>query len=339
METRHKIALGLIVVLIAWSITWNLLPVGSGNWNAKQIQKIAAQPTSDHFCFAVMGDNKNGFDTFQKIIQDINQKKPSFAIDVGDLVFEGDKEEYRIFYHEIKKSKPPFLVAIGNHELRDEGASLYSKIFGKTSYAFSHNNSLFIVLDDANEKYLDQPQMNFLKENLQRKFAHKFVFMHVPPFDPRQYDLDILGLHKNIQFEHCLSDRKNAQEFMNLMAQYHVDAVFTSHIHGYFKEVRNSVPYFITGGAGASMWFSNPQHYFYHYINTCVAGNKVTYQVVKFPSPGHNEFTRLSYSLWLYIWFFIVIHRAFIILGIIILILTLDIIYEPIKKLVTKTKK
>ena len=331
MENRHKIALGITIVLIAWSITWNFLPVGHGHWNAQQIEKIQSQPASNRFCFAVMGDNKNDFGTFQKIIRDINQRKPSFAIDVGDLVFESDKEEYRIFYHEIQKSKSPFLVAIGNHELRDEGSSLYTKIFGKTYYAFSHNNSLFIVLDDANEKYLDATQMNFLKQNLQRKFAHKFVFMHVPPFDPRQYDLDILGLHKDIKLEHCLSDKENAQQFMNLMSQYHVDAVFTSHIHAYFKEVKNGVPYFITGGAGASMWFSNPQHYFYHYINTCVDDNKVSYQVIKFPSPGHNTATRIGYALWLYVWYFIVIHRVIIIFGLIVLVLSLDLFYKPIK--------
>lgn len=339
MENRHKIALGLVIVLIVWSIVWNILPVGSGNWNNQQIARINARPSSSHFCFAVMGDNKNDFKTFKRIITDLNQKKPLFSIDVGDLVFESDKEEYRIFYHEIQKAQNPFLVAIGNHELRDEGAKLYSKIFGKTYYTFSHDNSLFIVLDDANEKYLDAIQMDFLKANLQRNFAHKFVFMHVPSFDPRQYDLDILGLHKNIKLEHCLSDRKNAQEFMNLMTQYHVDAVFTSHIHAYFKEVRNGVPYFITGGAGASMWFSDPTHYFYHYINVCVDNHNVTYKVVKFPSPDNNTVDRISYALWLYVWYFIVIHRAFIILGIIILILTLDIIYGPVKKLVTKTKK
>jgi hypothetical protein len=43
-------------------------------------------------------------------------------------------------------------------------------------------------------------------------------------------------------------------------------AVFASHIHGYFKETRDNIPYFITGGAGGEMLLSDPDHYFYHYI-------------------------------------------------------------------------
>ena len=339
MKNSYKILLGIISFLIIWIIIWNILPVGNGNWNAKQIQKINSVQNSDNFCFAVMGDNKNGFSTFHRIIKDINNKKPLFAIDVGDLVFDGEKEKYRIFYNEIEKSKVPFLVAIGNHEIRESGRANYFDIFGDFYYSFSHNNSLFIVLDDANEKYIDKQQMDFLEKELKRNFKHKFVFMHVPPFDPRDYTLDIPKIvHKNIKLEHCLSDKKNAEQFMDLMSKYNVTAVFNSHIHGYFREMRNGTLYIITGGAGASMWFSNPEHYFYHYIDVCVNGSKVNYSVVRFPSPDNNIVDRLSYAIWLYIWYFIVVHRVAIILSVVILALIFELTCDQIKRAIKKLK-
>jgi hypothetical protein len=335
MKNRHKILLGIIASLIAWIIVWSILPVGRGNWNEQQVQKINSGQSSDNFCFAVLGDNKNDFTTFHRIIKDINNRNPLFAIDVGDLVFDGEKEKYRIFYNEIKRSKVPFLVAIGNHEIREGGRANYFDIFGNFYYSFSYNNSLFIVLDDANEKYIDKQQMEFLENELKKDFIHKFVFLHVPPFDPREYILDIPKiLHKDIKPEHSLSDKDNAKQFMDLMSEYNVTTVFSSHIHGYFKEIRDGIQYIITGGAGGSMWLSDPKHYFYHYINVCIDGGDVNYEVIKFPSPDANIIDRFGYAIWLYIWYFIVTHRVAIILSIIILALVLDLAYGQIKKLI-----
>jgi hypothetical protein len=334
MKNRHKILLGVITFLIAWIVLWSILPVGSGNWNEKQMQKINSFPLSYNFCFAVMGDTKNGLGTFHRIIKDINGKKLLFAIEVGDLVSDGEKEKYRIFYNEIKKSEVPFLVAIGNHDIREGGRANYFDIFGHFYYAFSYCDSLFVVLDDANEEYIDKQQMEFLENELKKDFSHKFVFLHVPPFDPRSYVLDIPKIiHKDIKPEHCLADKENAKQFMDLASKYSVTAVFASHIHGYFEEIRGGVAYIITGGAGAELLLSNPEHYFYHYVNVCVNGSNVGYKVVKFPSPDANLVDRFGYAIWLYIWYFIVTNKVAIILSIIILALLLGMFYGQIRAL------
>lgn len=339
MKNRHKIVLGIIAFLIVWIIVWNILPVGSGNWNEKQIQKINSVQNQDNFCFAVMGDNKNGFSTFHRIIKDINNKKPLFSIDIGDLVFDGEKEKYRIFYNEIKKSEIPLLVAIGNHDIGDSGRANYFDIFGDFYYSFSYGNSLFIVLDDANEEYIDQQQMEFLENELKKDYEHKFVFLHVPPFDPREYVLAIPKIvNKDIKPEHSLSNKENAKQFMDLMNKY-ITTVFTSHIHGYFKEIKDNISYIITGGAGGEMLSSDPDHYFYHYVNVCVNNDAIDYEVIKFPSPDNNMIDRFGYTIWLYIWYFIVTHRTVIILSILILVLILDLTYEQIKKLIKKLKQ
>ena len=176
MKNRHKILVGTIIFLICWIIVWGILPVGKGNWNEKQIQRIESLPVPSQFCFAVMGDNKNGFRTFHRIIKDIDKKLPLFAIDVGDLVFDGEKEKYRIFYNEIRKSRTPFLTGVGNHDIREGGRANYFDIFGNFYYSFSYGNSLFVILDDANEEYIDNQQMQFLEAELKKDFKQKFVF-------------------------------------------------------------------------------------------------------------------------------------------------------------------
>ncbi|PIR07523.1 metallophosphoesterase, partial [Candidatus Jorgensenbacteria bacterium CG11_big_fil_rev_8_21_14_0_20_38_23] len=228
-KKRHIATIATIIILLTIIGLNNYLPVGPGNYNQKQIDKIHSSTSSDHFSFAVMGDNKNSFKIFSKILKDIDNDHYIFAIDVGDLVYDGEKAKYRIFYNIIKNERTPFLVAIGNHDIREGGAENYFDIFGKFYYSFDYDNSLFIVLDDANEKRIDAVQMKWLEGELQKSEQHKFVFLHVPPFDPRS------GV------DHSLSDKENAKEFMDLMEKYRPNIVFTSHIHAYFDEMKNGV--------------------------------------------------------------------------------------------------
>lgn len=341
---RRKILLGVIALLAVWMIIWKYIPVGNGNWNAKELEKIETSPKQNDFCFAVMGDNKNGFSTFHKIIKDLNTKDFLFTINIGDLVEDGNKEKYRIFYNEIQNLKNPFLVAIGNHDIREKGRANYFDIFGNFYYSFTHGDSIFIVLDNANEESIDQQQMDWLKTELAKNYKNKFVFLHVPPFDPRGYTEDIPKLiGKGVKPEHRMSDLENAKQFENIVAEYKVTTVFTSHIHGYFEETQNNIKYIITGGAGGEMLFSDPNHYFYHYINTCIKNGVVSHEVVKFPSPDNNIVDRLSYTAWLYTWYFVVTHKSAIVISLIVLFLIIDLAYQyrdkVLKELTSKVLK
>ncbi len=327
MRNRYKALFSIILVLVIWITLLNYLPVGNGNWNEKQIQKINSVNDSDKFCFAVASDNKNGFAVFNRILEDINNKNLSFAIDVGDLVVDGEKEKYRIFYNEISKSKVPILTGIGNHDITENGRQNYFDIFGDFYYSFSHDNSLFIVLDDANERNIDEQQIIFLESELKKDFRNKFMFLHVPLFDPRK------GLN------HSLSDTENAKQIMNLASKYNVTTVFTSHIHGYFREVRDNITYIITGGAGGELLLSDPEHYFYHYIQVCVNNSNINYGVVKFPSPENSILDRYGYTARSYIWYFIVVHNVAIMLSIVILLLILSISYDKVLKIIKKIMK
>lgn len=321
MKKRNFIFLGIIIFLITWIMALDFLPIGKGYWNQEQIEKINSAESTNNFCFAVMADNKNGLGTFDKILDDINDKRPLFAINVGDLVLDGEKEKYRLFYKTIQKSQVPFLVAIGNHETMEGGRSNYFDIFGNFYYSFSNNNTLFVVLDNANEKNIDSQQMEFLENELKKDFENTFVFVHVPPFDPEDYLLHIPKINRDIELEHSMSDKENAEEFMDLMSRYKVKTVFTSHIHGYFNETRDGVPYIITGGAGGELLLSDPDHYFFHYLDVCIDGSEMNYEIVRFPSPDSNPVDRLGHTIWVYFKYYFVSHLPKIMLAIVVSIL------------------
>ncbi len=294
----------ILAVLSAMLITVALdryLPVGPGEYNRMQIDRIHSLPPSERFSFAVMGDNKNGFAVFRKILKDVDDGH-LFAIDVGDLVYNGEKRRYRAFYKMIKDLETPFLVAVGNHDIRKGGAENFLEIFGSLYYSFDYGDSLFIVLDDANGKRIDHVQMRWLERELQKDYRHRFVFMHVPPFDPRP------------GHSHSLSDRENAEAFMKLMERYKPDIVFTSHIHAYFEETRKGVVYVITGGAGAEIWETDKEHSFHHYVKVEVDGDEVYREVVRILPFDRGRLGMFIYNVWTYLYAFWVTHRLLILL-------------------------
>ena len=288
-------------------------PPGGLNWNYHQLQRIPKE--GENFSFAVMGDNKNSFSTFQAILRDLDAKvdQLAFAIDIGDLVFDGEQEKYRVFYNQIKNEKLPFLVGIGNHDIREEGRAIYYDLFGPFYYSFVVGNSYFIVLDDANMVRIDPPQMVWLKQQLtaSRSYSHVFVFLHVPLLTPgKKFEPAGTKLGKKLlrvlEYHPSLADKQQVNELLTLFHEYHVTRVFASHIHGYFTGDWEGVPYTITGGAGAELMGTDPEHYFYHYVIVHVNGEKVTTSIVRFPSPPAELWDRLVHAAALYTHAFIV---------------------------------
>ena len=338
---RHKILFVVVILLIGWILVWNVLPIGDGYWNEKQIQKIGLIKSSDSFCFGVMGDNHEGIRTFDKIIADLNQKKPAFMIDNGDLVSQGSKEKYRIFYQKIQESQVPFLVGIGNHDIRDNGRSNYFNIFGDFYYSFSYNDSLFIVLDDANQVDIGKQQLDFLENELKKDFKHKFIFMHVPVFNPKSSSIRLNNrmVPEDMKFNPYLSDGETVKEFESLVHKYNATTVFSSHIHGYFNETINNTPYLITGGGGGALFGFDPEHYFYHYIIVCVNGDNISYNVVKFKSFDNNSFERILSVMWMYLYSFVYTNMVDIVLFIIIFILLVDIFYDELRRVRSRIRR
>ena len=249
--------------------------------NQEMLETIKSQNNnSSDFSFAVMGDNRDGDYVLNKIIQSINKNQDiKFALNNGDLVPDGYNKEFKSYLKLIKTSDKPFISIIGNHEEPWYGGKTnYGHFFGKTYFSFKFGNSYFIVLDDANEKGLSKKQTKWLIQELKKgqTFQNRFVFMHVPLYDPRK------GNNEKGQYKkgHSLDSTTKAKQLNDIFDKYKVTMLFTSHIHMYYKGVWQKTPFIITGGAGAPLK-DYKDNGFYHYIKVVVHGRDIQYKVIK----------------------------------------------------------
>jgi hypothetical protein len=278
-EHPIKIILTSLCILLFMGFKfWDYcVPLSIHQWNQREISRIkVANPTE--FTFAVFGDNKGNKSIFEPLLRDIDHDTEiAFAIDVGDLVSEGERGKYRRFLNQVQENLTiPFLTAIGNHDLNNGSSSNYQEIFGPTFYSFQAGQSYFIVLDATTESGFDRTERQWLEYELQKAQALKtrFVFMHVPPFDPRGNG-----------FNKCLPE-KDREDLLDLCRRYNVTHLFASHIHGYFSSVWQGVPYTVTGGAGGKLQGKDPEHFFHHYIKVHFSNGKVDLMVKRIDREG-----------------------------------------------------
>ena len=238
--------------------------------NTAQLEKV--DNSRSDFAFAVLGDNRGSTTIFDSLIAKVSSDSVLFALDNGDLVDGGTVANYRHFVDQISACTKPFLVSAGNHD--DISNGIYAALFGDGYYDFTVGDSLVIVLDDSNERNIDSGQLEWLKSELSRGQAYKyrFIFMHVPLYDPRQSGESV---------GHSLQDLTFAKMLNGLFDQNHVTLILASHIHGYYEGVWGSTPYIISGGAGAPLQGTDPEHFFYHYVRVHVSDQGIEHEVVR----------------------------------------------------------
>jgi len=236
----------------------------------KQIKSIKNQNKS--FSFAVYGDNRGRDDILLSIINGVeSDKEILFSINNGDLATYGFEFMLKDYLSIIQKSKKPIVSIIGNHGIGlFENESNYKNIFGKTYFSFAFQNSYFIIADDADDEGLGLKQLSWLQQELQKsqKYTNRFVFMHIPLYDPRQ------GGDKK---GHSLENIDQVKMLNNLFDSYSVTMLFCSHIHSFYRGFWHKTPYIISGGAGAPL----KEGGFFHYIKVSVDGSKIIYKVTK----------------------------------------------------------
>ena len=231
------------------------------------------------------------------ICQEIGLIGPNFVFWTGDVI-EGYGDtpaeagaEYDTFLASAAKAKVPVFNAPGNHEYSLDKAlvPVYHDKMGSFYGSFDYGSSHFIalnttpILPDGSPGpggSLDEPQWAWLEADLQANQGAKniFVFMHhyvFGPPDPDTPDLDT-GWKS-------IADRDRLHA---LMVKYHVRAVFCSHNHIYWHQVKDGVDYFITGGAGAPLDATPDAGGYLHYMQVTVDGTKVSTQVLQ---PWHLE--------------------------------------------------
>lgn len=269
----------------------------------------------------ILGDNRNGYDTFATIITQVNAIKPAFVIDNGDLVFSGKPNQYRLFDQMISGIATTVNTTLGNHDIRGNGRDIYTKLYGPAYYSFDWGDTHYVFLDSsrgyAEPEAIPADQYAWLERDLQQARGKQLVVIsHVPPTDPRPglKPNDIEAYTDQLKQEGGLIERKleaysvdaaidhgfrtssEAEKFEALMAQYQVSTVYLSHIHSYFDYTKQGVRYLISGGAGAELM---TQGSYYHYLVIHPDQPNLLTQV-QLPSPGNQILKRYGATLLLF---------------------------------------
>jgi hypothetical protein len=243
------------------------------------LNRIRSVPyeAEEGFRFIVLGDNRVSRDVWEMIAKSISTKEAVFAIDVGDLVDDGQPEEFDqdLFGVLEEHGHFNFVPVVGNHDIGDDGLAIsYMTSFGANAlnYTFDYGNARFVILDNCSRVTDWYEQLDITDRWLSEtpEGFHKFVFLHVPPGDIKKWSY------------HAMSGEKS-HRFTELMSKHAVDHVYAGHIHAYSTASYGGVEYSVTGGAGANLHEQyGPLGSVHHYVIVDVTPGGVQQQVVRF---------------------------------------------------------
>ncbi|HWI54795.1 MAG TPA: metallophosphoesterase, partial [Desulfobacteria bacterium] len=178
--------------------------------------EVVPRDDKDYLEFVILGDNRDGYQTFANIIEQVNSLNPIFAVDNGDLVFGGEPNRYRLFYATVAKLQVPLYTTLGNHDIRENGRPIYTQLFGPPYYSFDYRDAHFVFLDSsrgwAEKRAIPEEQYQWLENDLKNAQGKRiFVISHIPPTDPRSGKApntlpEIPGVQETTFFDKLMND-------------------------------------------------------------------------------------------------------------------------------------
>lgn len=241
--------------------------------------EFKTEPESTSFKALIFGDSQSlDYKVWAKTVQAAweNNADAAFFVNMGDLVDNGQDEwQWNAWFDGGAKllATMPIVPVMGNHEAysldwKMAKPDYYLSFFSlptngpagleRYAYSYDYGDVHFIVLNtqlnELHEWYpnlLEQQQSWLAKDLSQTQKRWKVVLMHRGVWThPFNGPLDVIG-----------------QTFVPVFDKYHVDLVFTGHVHSYArtKPLKNgrSDPagtiYITTGRSGDKVWDKSPQ--------------------------------------------------------------------------------
>lgn len=244
---QQRYALAIVVVLVVASVSL----IG--------LYQIIRPDDDSVLNFYVFGDSQGYQDGILEIAEIANLEQPDFVFHCGDLTPFGQSNQYDEVISALETFTVPVYTTVGNHDIREGGGDRYLQHFDSSTYSFNSGPVHFTIFNTSTSD-ISETEMIWLENDLSQSSSEiKFVFTHIPPFDPRTGS------------DHGMLNTTTAERLMTLFEAQSVNTVFTGHIHMYNESVRNGVRYVITGGAGASLYASEEEGGIYHFVNVTLA--------------------------------------------------------------------
>lgn len=281
-SSNKKLFFGIVciitVVVVSTGIYTSINADNSSAWNYEQLSLFSH--SESNFSFTYSGDERDDEGNFQRMINSINSNYPDilFNINGGDLRSEAVQlMDFKADYltpGRLARFNRPVIFVTGNHELKgDPDGLIYQSLFGVPRYYnFTEKNSYFIVIDNTPGS-LNDTQMNWLKDQLNRSqnYKYRFIFMHKPLYTPNSAGEE----HSMIA-----EGPGGADALKTLFDSNYVTMIFSSHIHNYYNGTWGKTPFIISGGGGSPAEINHPPYY--HYIVIKVSDEGINYTVVRY---------------------------------------------------------
>lgn len=178
MPKRIGLRAGLFVlILLVWTATTWAVPLSIDS----NIQAILARQAeaAGGFDFVVLGDSRDGAETFARLLNQVKALKPLFVIHTGDFVKNGDPVEYEDYIKQIALFDIPIVHVPGNHDIRNGGGENYRRYVGEPNWAFDLGRYRFVGLDNAAGKFSPEAVAFARKALIPEKTC--LVAFHYPP--------------------------------------------------------------------------------------------------------------------------------------------------------------
>jgi hypothetical protein len=227
------------------------------SWSDTQAFELPPDPDTK-IKAVILGDSRNRMDVWSYIVNTSARERPSFIINTGDLVSDGDNmSHWNAWFYEARDvfSRIPLMPCLGNHERQSPNYFNSFALPGnpnpelnEQTYSFDYGPAHWIVLNT--EIDLDI-QTGWLARDLQANTKPwVFAFFHRPAYagHPSRGD----------------GNEDVRESWSPLFDKYGVDIAWQGHDHYYFRtkpvldtQVVNDGEgpvYVTTGGAGAPLY-------------------------------------------------------------------------------------
>jgi Icc protein len=243
----------------------------------------------NNYNLVYMGDSwvgNNGYtsnEIFKDAMEEAKKYNPLFILHGGDLVFNGEKENFNFFINTKNDVAPdlPLFVAIGNHDMvkqntGDTAVANFKDIVGPLHFTLNipAYNLTLIGLDSLyHHEYsnygLTEDELDYLMNNLQHRHRNTFVAMHVPPVT----DTWVPEPEDDTFFT-----RGSKAFFREVHGK--ISAALLSHIHAFKYTEYKCTNLYLSGGGGAALLKNEIFHILVINIRNHHGNNKISFEVI-----------------------------------------------------------